>query len=283
MRFAEWIDPAWRVRLRTAGIESLRGLLHEDPTATRGGWQVLAKAGLGGRQRWRWNLPDGATLFVKIYANTPLRQQLDRMQRQSARHSRAWWESRIGAELGASQLPAVRAVGWVEEMRGTFESRSAVLLQSAPGEPADRALARLFAANAPLTRGRPRHDLTRRLARFVAAFHQTGYFHRDLYLCHIFVELDPAAREAPRFQLIDLARVHKPRVRRMRWLLKDLAQLDCSAREIGITRTDRARFLLAYLGLLPGAPRARWYARAVVRRSDRILARIARKSRAATP
>ena len=281
MSYAEWIEPAWRARLEAAGLAGLRGLLDDAPRAAVGAWTALTKPGLNGRQRWRWELPDGVMLFVKVYAHTPLGEQLDRMQRQAARHSRAWWERRVAQDLAVSQIPALRVAACCEEMRGTFELRSAVLFERAAGEPLDAAWRRVSAGGAALAAPRSRQDLTRRLARFVAAFHQTGYFHRDLYLCHIFAALDPAARRAPEFCLIDLARVHRPRVRRMRWLLKDLSQLDSSAREIGATRTDRVRFLLAYLALQVGAPRARWYARAIVRRSDRILARVARKSRAA--
>ena len=70
----------------------------------------------------------------------------------------------------------------------------------------------------------------------------------------------------------------RPRWRRLRWIIKDLSQLDASARQIGAWRTDRLRFLPAYLG--PSLKTSiRSYARRVVRKSDWILARIARKSR----
>lgn len=280
MSYCEFVEPGWQPALRDAGLGSLRDLLLDERPDTRGEWTALSKPGLGGRRRWRWALPDGRVLYVKRYADTPLREQFDRINRQSARHSRAWWEWRVGQELADAHIPAVRAVGWCEQMRGAFESASAVLLEAAAGEPLDRALKRLLAADAAQVRGAARHELARRLARFVAAFHQTGFLHRDLYLCHIFVVLDED-RAAPQFTLIDLARLHRPRVRRMRWLLKDLGQLDSAARALPITRGDRHRFLLAYLGLLPGAPRTRWYARAILRRSDRIVARVLRKASAA--
>ena len=134
-------------------------------------------------------------------------------------------------------------------------------------------------AAGPITRGRARHDLTRRLARFIAAFHGTGICHRDLYLSHVFVQWDPQYQRPPQFALIDLARAHRPRWRPRRWLLKDLSQLDYSARAMGVSQTDRLRFLLHYLGLQPRAPRTRWYARRIVARSNRIMAREIRKGR----
>jgi heptose I phosphotransferase len=202
------------------------------------------------------------------------------MRRQSARHSRAWWEYQQSLELEAARIPAPRAVACIESMRGAMERRSAVLLEHVPGDAFDRGWPRAVGLRAMAALPPQRQDLTRRLARFIAAFHQTGMCHRDLYLCHVFVDLDEHAVRPPVFSIIDLARTHAPRLRRMRWLLKDLGQLDASARRMGATRTDRVRFLLAYLGLEPGAARVCWYASRIVRRSDRILARDRRRARA---
>lgn len=215
---------------------------------------------------------------MKRYEQTPLAEQLDRLRRQSVRHSRAWWEYRQSQELARCYIPAVRAIGVAEEMRAPFESRSVVLFERVTGDAFDRIWPQLAAEEAPLTRGWARHELTRCLAQFVSAFHQTGVCHRDLYLCHIFADLDPAAGRPPRFTLIDLARTHRPRFRRLRWIIKDLSQLDCSARQIGASRADRLRFLVAYLGLRPSAPRVRYYARRIGRKSDCLVRRIARKS-----
>jgi hypothetical protein len=180
--------------------------------------------------------------------------------------------------LTAAHIGVPQPIGFVEEMCGPFERRSALLLEEAPGDGCDRVWTRLRQQDAAVTRGIARHDLIVRLARFVAAFHGTGYCHRDLYLCHVFVDLDPEASRPPRFTLIDLARTHRPRWRPMRWICKDLAQLDASARQVGASRTDRWRFLLAYLNLPRGAVRARWYARRIACKSDWILRRVVRKS-----
>ncbi len=269
----------WQERLAHAGLADLKRLLDGPPEeqGLSGHWQALVKPGLGGRERWRWELDSQTTLYVKRYLATPLCEQLDRVRRQAMRHSRAWWEFQQSAELTRQNLPAVRAIAVVEEMRTAFERRSAVLFEPAGGDALDRVWRSLCAARTPITQGPARHDLVRRLARFVSAFHQTGLCHRDLYLCHIFADLDPAATRPPRFTLIDLARTHRPRLFRMRWLLKDLSQLDVSARQIGATCSDRLRFLLTYLGLEPRAVRLRWYARRIVRKSDRILRRSERQ------
>ena len=275
------VAPRWAQQLEDAGLADPRFLLTHDPNngSLQGDWQPLTKPGLGGRRRWRWNLNDAAdsVIFVKQYRRTPLKEQWDRMCRQSAGHSRAYWEYLLSERLAAAHINVPAAVGYAEQMVGGFERSSAVLLARAPGDAFDRTWMRLCDASSLLTRGLARHDMTRRLARFVAALHGTGYFHRDLYLCHIFVELDEAAGQPPIFTLIDLARMHRPRWRRTRWLVKDLAQLDFSARQVGASRADRWRFLLAYLNLLRGAPRARWYARRILRKSNWMMRRDLRK------
>ena len=273
--------PEWRARLEACGLDRLSGLLERPlPGLLPGGWEALTKPGLRGRARWRWRLPGEKpdVVYVKRYDRTPLNQQADRLRRQCPHHSRAYWEFAQARRLARMHIPVARAVGFAEQMCGLLERRSVVLLEAAPGDGCDRVWQRLSAAHAPVTRGAARHDFVVRLARFVAAFHGTGFCHRDLYLCHVFVDLDPQAARPPRFTLIDLARTHRPRCRRMRWLIKDLAQLDVSARQSGATRTDRWRFLRAYLNLPPGAPRTRWYARRILRKSERILRRQTRKS-----
>lgn len=293
MTTAGEISPVWRSALSAVGLQHAGELLElgraqcnaGDPQPTlrlRGEWTALRKAGLGGRQRWRWRLPEThgrpGLLFLKIYENTPVRSQLDRLRRQDSRHSRAWWEFHIAQTLAAAHIPTAEPVAYAEEMSGRRERRSAVLLAAVPGEAFDRLWRRMDSEGAGLTRGPARHDLAVRLARFVTAFHSTGLCHRDLYLCHIFADLDERALRPPAFYLIDLARVHRPRLRRLRWLIKDLAQLDSSARLIGASRSDRLRFLLAYLGLQRLSIRARWYARRIMRKSNRILARDRRKA-----
>jgi hypothetical protein len=63
-----------------------------------------------------------------------------------------------------------------------------------------------------------------------------------LYLCHIFRVPDG------RFYLIDLARVFKPALFSEIYCVKDIAQLHYSAPAGYFSKTDRLRFLLAYLG-----------------------------------
>lgn len=284
MRRLEAIAPEWRERLASGGLNRLESLLERSPAEQdlSGKIAPLTKSGLGGRERWRWEFGNddaNAVVFLKRYSRTPLRGQWDRIWRQDARHSHAYWEFEQSQRLADAHIPVPTPIGFVEEMFGRFERRSAVLLARVGGDAFERVWERAERAGAPVTRGMARQDTVRRLARFVAAFHGTGVCHRDLYLCHIFVDLDTSGRRPPAFALIDLARTHRPWWRRMRWIIKDLAQLDASARRIRASRADRYRFLLTYLGLERKSVRARWYARRAGRKSDRILRRDERKRR----
>lgn len=263
-----------------AGLADVTCLLAAAPQAVAGQWEALSKPGLGGRERWRWRADamSGALYYVKRYLTTPLREQWDRFWRQCATHSRAWWEFRQSVALNQRRIPAVRAVAVAEQMLGPLERHSTVIFEPVAGDAFDRVWPRLEAGGAPLTRAPQRQALIRALAHLVTAFHTAGWCHRDLYLCHVFLDTDASGAAPPRFTLIDLARVHKPRWWRFRWLIKDLGQLDSSARPLGFTRADRLRFLATYLALPPSAPRVRFYARRIVRRSDWILRRVARKA-----
>lgn len=282
------IAASWTAPLRSGGLTRLERLLESTWAGAdgRGTWQPLTKAGLAGRERWRWEFRDGSqtrVLFVKRYRRSTLREQLDRLLRQARWLGRAGWEFQRCAELAAASIPAPKPVAYVERMSAVAERCGAVILESVEGEPLDRAWQRFEQSRDPRARGLARRDVAVRLGRFIAAFHSTGLCHRDLYLCHVFVRFDPDAGGGPRFSLIDLARTIRPRLRRTRWVIKDLSQMDASARQLGASRTDRYRCLLAYLGLERRAPRARWYARRVARKSDWIIRRAARRGRPIVP
>ncbi len=95
-----------------------------------------------------------------------------------------------------------------------------------------------------------RRALTVQLAGIVQRMHAHGLNHRDCYICHF--HLDTSSRPehlAPdklRLYVIDLHRAQIRRRTPRRWLIKDLAGLYFSALSIGLTRTDRWRFVAAY-------------------------------------
>jgi heptose I phosphotransferase len=116
--------------------------------------------------------------------------------------------------------------------------------------------------------------LTRRL-------HASGFNHRDLYLCHIFVRFD--ASEGWQWRVLDLQRVDRRRWFRTRWIVKDLAALNYSA-PAWITTRDRLRFLRLYLGAEPRRTTLRGLIRSVTRKTERIRRHdVRRAARGPTP
>jgi heptose I phosphotransferase len=94
-----------------------------------------------------------------------------------------------------------------------------------------------------------KHALIRRVASMVGRMHRGGVNHRDCYLCHFLLHLDPPpTAEALKLSLIDLHRAQiRPQTPR-RWRDKDLAGLYFSALNVGLTKRDLLRFLRHYFG-----------------------------------
>jgi len=89
--------------------------------------------------------------------------------------------------------------------------------------------------------------LIRRVAELARGMHGAGVNHRDFYICHFLVHLDPPPTpELLRLSLIDLHRAQVRAVTPRRWRDKDLAALHFSALGIGLTRNDLLRFVRAY-------------------------------------
>ena len=106
------------------------------------------------------------------------------------------------------------------------------------------------------------------MASVTARLHAAGAFHRDLYLCHYY--LDPSKADAPLY-LIDLHRLASPRFGVSWWRWKDLAQLLFSTVDVdGIVGRDRVRFWRAYRSRM-GLRHARWERRMIAWRSGRYL------------
>lgn len=102
-----------------------------------------------------------------------------------------------------------------------------------------------------------------RVAEITRVMHTAGLHHQDFYLGHLLLPLDESTEG---IHVIDLGRVREQRTLGTRWIIKDLAQLNYSARFV--SRSDRKRFLNAYLG------------HRTTPRDRRLLGRIERKSQA---
>lgn len=120
----------------------------------------------------------------------------------------------------------------------------------------------------PLSRDDVAHKraLSRRIADIARRLHRAHWYHRDFYLCHLFIRCDSPQPEAFQLAMIDFGRLMASW--RRRWRIKDLAELLFSADVPGITRSDRLRFLKDYLGQRRLDATARRLARRIERKAQ---------------
>jgi hypothetical protein len=168
-------------------------------------------------------------LFLKRYQDTPVRVQIKNWLNRRKRISVMACDMEPAENLRKLGINTPRTIAFGQEWAGLFEKRSFIITEQIPD-------------SVSLEKNLPReHALILKLASFVRKFHETGFRHRDLYLCHIFCD------SQMQFTLIDLARVFKPLFFAKKYLVKDLAQLYYSSPGNVITTTDRLRFFLTYL------------------------------------
>lgn len=109
--------------------------------------------------------------------------------------------------------------------------------------PLDAVLKKDFVSPLAPAARREKRRLTLALADLARKLHGSGMYHQDFYLSHFY--LGPAGT----LYLIDLQRVGRRARVPGRYRVKDLGQLNYSADFTGgVSRTDRMRFFLAYLG-----------------------------------
>jgi hypothetical protein len=271
-----WILQEYREAFTTLGLDSLDAVFASDQG------QDLAKPTIG-RFRRRLELEirrlgsDVPTrLFLKRYDHPPLLEQIRNWLAHHRRGSFGLIERNTARRLAAAGINAPRAVACGEQWGPLFEHRSFLATEEVPDSDAlERRLPQCF--EDPCTSGKrqQRRDFIAALAHFTHRFHQTGYRHRDLYLSHVFCS------RTGEFCLIDLARASRPFLKR-RYQIKDIAQLHFSAPADVFSRTDRLRFLLAYLGRRKLQQGDRVFVRKIVSKARR-MARHNRKHHIPVP
>jgi heptose I phosphotransferase len=114
---------------------------------------------------------------------------------------------------------------------------------------------------------RLKRGLAREAAQIAATLHRNRCFHKDLYLCHYFLDLSALDRPQRRLALIDLHRLAEHRIWPERWRRKDLGQLLFSTEGVdGLTGRDALRFWAHYRELCG------------LRRPSRLARQVARKA-----
>ena len=114
-----------------------------------------------------------------------------------------------------------------------------------------------------------RENLINDLSELTAKFHSMGFNHRDLYLCHIFVDLNQASVV---LNMIDLQRVQHRKLFRHRGIVKDLSQLCYSSMKL-VSNTSRLKFFLKYIGKETLDNQNKRFIRQILKKTARLIRR----------
>ncbi|MCX5633338.1 MAG: hypothetical protein NTW93_06680 [Phycisphaerae bacterium] len=230
------IAPGFHLRNDFVDCFGKLGLKSMDDIFSFSGGKNLTKDNLASfRQRIMFNTDNPrTTLFLKRYQNIPKSVQLKNWLTRGKIISTMACDLQPAENLRKLGINTPEVIAFGQEWGGLFEKRSFIITEKIPDSAS-------LEEKLPDSFYRDRKNFIESLAAFVRKFHDTGFRHRDLYLCHIF------CNSQGQFTLIDLNRVFKPIVFSQKYLVKDLAQLYYSAPGKIFTKTDRLRFFLAYM------------------------------------
>jgi heptose I phosphotransferase len=186
------------------------------------------------------------------------------------------WRSPAGIER--ANLDRARALGidvpdWVaagERIVPGEPATSYLMIAELVGfEPLHEAIPKLEAELDAARFERVKRALAAEVAAISARLHAANFYHKDLYLCHFFLDMSTIDNKHLRISLIDLHRLERSSRPSRRGLAKDLGQLLFSTRGVaGIGDRDRLRFWSRYRKA-SGLRRPRGIARVVVWKAAR--------------
>jgi len=176
------------------------------------------------------------TLFLKSYNRPPALIQIKNWLANKSIRTTAAYEANAIINLNNRGINTPKLICFGQQQPFLFEKRSfAITEKISDAESLEKKLP-------AFDNRRQKTEFINRLANFARKFHDTGFRHRDLYLCHVFYN------GMDKFYLIDLGRAFTPTIFTYRYTVKDLSQLNYSAPKSVFSYTDRLRFLKNYLG-----------------------------------
>jgi heptose I phosphotransferase len=212
-------------------------------------------------------------VYLKRHYRLPWRARLAALLLPGGRHTpgAAEWAHLERARAMGVAVPEVVAAG--ERIGPWGRLQSFLMVAELTGcRPLNEALPDLALALDPAAFAALKRALVVEMAGIAAALHDHRVFHKDLYLCHFFLDEGRVGTGRRMLSLIDLHRLREHRRWPDRWRWKDLGQLLFSTVGVpGISDRDRLRFWGRYRRLL-GLRRHRWHLRMVRLKAARYLA-----------
>ena len=237
-----FVDSDYETTFRELGLTSL------DAVFTFDTGRKLSKDNLASyRDRLQFDIEiprqKTITLFLKRYDHPPLSAQLKNCLSHHKIIPLALSDFNTTKKLSMANINVPKIIAYGCQKGGLLEKRSFIITEKIPdAESLEKKLPEYFDAPATSENLKLRKNFIKQLAEFIKKFHQTGFRHRDLYLCHIF------HTGTGQFYLIDLARTFKPLLFTSRFKIKDIAQLHYSAPAKYFSEDDRLYFYMAYTG-----------------------------------
>lgn len=226
-----------------------------------------------GRSTARVRFDAGLSVYLKRHYELPWASRLAALVRPEGRHTPAsaeWAHLERARELGIA-VPEVVAAG---ERIGPWGALSSYLMvaELVDHEALHEALPVLVDRMEPAAFARLKRSLAIEMAETTARLHRAHAFHKDLYLCHFFLDGRPGASDGRRLCLIDLHRLAIHRWTAPRWRWKDLGQLLFSTFGVaGVDDRDLLRFWKHYRRKM-GLARPRFELARVRAKADRYRA-----------
>jgi len=112
-------------------------------------------------------------------------------------------------------------------------------------------------------------DLIKKVALLSQKMHQSGFNHRDFYLCHLLIGTEENNKDE--LFIVDLHRVDIRKKVPERWIIKDLAALNYSAKSKNITRTDKLRFLKHYFSVSKISKQDKLFVLKIIKKTNKMM------------
>ncbi len=144
------------------------------------------------------------------------------------------------------RIPTLEILGYGKQGFNPAKMKSFLVTRELPPHVSLEELTQSWRMNPPSVQFK--RKLIREVARLAKTMLENGMNHRDFYICHLVLEKKLLENDLHDLTLrvIDLHRAQLRHTTPTRWVIKDLAGLYFSSKEIGLTQRDLLRFMKEY-------------------------------------